>query len=49
MDSVIPFPRKTNMPNVWPFSSNVTVALGCQVTFWLGVLIGFLGAKGGLL
>jgi len=36
-------------PDVWSFSPDATVAAGLLVAFWLGVLFGFLGAKGALL
>lgn len=49
MDSVIPTPMELQTKDVWPWSLNATTATGLIVAFWLGVLCGFFGVKGGLL
>jgi hypothetical protein len=48
MDNVTQFPVD-RQKEIWPWSVNATVAVGLLVTFWLGVLAGVVGVKGGLL
>lgn len=50
MARITPFPVTTqSVSDPWPFSVNATVAAGLLAAFWFGLLVGFIGVKGGLL
>lgn len=41
--------RKSSPVDPWPFTNTFTIAAAIIVYFWIGVAVGYFGAKGELL